>query len=76
MAKLYQQRPSRMLGIRDAYVAYCVDEAAAWLLCQEKPPRYGDDSETLNNSKVLAALAAMGGVEIKGNALDKMSKKG
>lgn len=73
MAKLYRQRPSRMLGIRDAYVAYCVDEAAAWLLCQERPPRYGDNGGTLNNGKVLAALAAMGGVEVKGDALDKLS---
>ena len=42
MARLYRQRPSALLGIPDPYVAYCVDEAAAWLLSQKEEPTYGD----------------------------------
>lgn len=41
MARLYRQRPSTLLGIPDPYVAYCVDEAAAWLLSQKESQPMG-----------------------------------
>ena len=66
IAKLYGTRPSKLLDARDAYTAYCIDEAGAWLLGQKDPPRYGGQKATVNNPKLLAALAQMGGAAIKG----------
>lgn len=34
MAKTYQTRPSEIMGISDAYAAYCFDEAALFLLAE------------------------------------------
>lgn len=65
VAKLYGTRPSKLLDARDAYTAYCLDEAGAWLLSQKDPPRYGGPKTTVNNPKLLAALTQMGCAAIK-----------
>ena len=66
VAKLYGTRPSKLLGERDTYAAYCLDEAGAWLLAQKDPPCYGGEQTSIsNNPKLLAALAQMGGASIK-----------
>lgn len=65
MARLYGTRPSKLLDVRDAYAAFCLDEAGAWLLCQKEPPAYGNRKASINNPKLLAALAQMGGAAVK-----------
>lgn len=66
MALMFHQRPSQVLSIDDDYVAYCVDEAGAWLLSQKEPPRYGQKDQALNgNDKLLKAVAAIGGARIE-----------
>ena len=61
---MYGQRPSALLGVKDEYVAYCVDEAGAWLLSQSEPPAYG--RQRLNgNDKLMAALESAGAAKIK-----------
>lgn len=66
-AERFAQRPSALLGLDDPYLAYCLDEAAAWLLCQKEPPVYDRDRRAINNNpKILAALAAAGGAKIVG----------
>ena len=41
LSKLYQIRPSKIAGIEDTYVAYCFDEACAYIQIridnEEKP---------------------------------------
>lgn len=55
-----------MLSIHDDYVAYCVDEAGAWLVGQKEPPRYGRKDQALNgNDKLLKAVATIGGARIE-----------
>ncbi len=34
MAKAYQTRPSKIMGISDDYAAYCFDEAALFMLAE------------------------------------------
>ena len=36
MAKLYMVRPSEILGITDAYTAFCLDEACAYITSRIK----------------------------------------
>ena len=60
-----------MLGIGDDYVAYCLDEAGAWLLRQKEPPDYGGGKQPkgkpkkkLNDPKVQAELLRAGGAKM------------
>lgn len=62
---MYGQRPSALLGVKDEYVAYCVDEAGAWLLSQSEPPAYGGKQRLNGNDKLMAALASAGAAKIK-----------
>ncbi len=39
-AKTFNKTPSEMLGIENTYVAYCINEAGAFLINQEKVPNY------------------------------------
>lgn len=39
-AKAWNTRPSSLLGMDDPYLAYCLDEAGAYLLSKKRPPRY------------------------------------
>lgn len=36
MSQLYNKRPSELLNIYDEYVAYCLDEACAYILTEMK----------------------------------------
>ena len=52
-----------MLGVEDSYIAYCIDEAGAFLMRQKEPPHYGKGGkkEAINRNKdKLRALAAFG----------------
>lgn len=53
-----------MLGIRDEYIAYCLDEAGAFLMRQKKPPDYAlkdKIGKPINrNRAALQALKALG----------------
>lgn len=43
MARLYNRRPSEILGIDNDYTAFCFDEACAYIICQmnnDKTPDY------------------------------------
>lgn len=53
------------MGVHDPYTAFCLDEAGAWLLSQKEPPAYGSKKASVNNPKLLAALAQLGGAAIK-----------
>ena len=66
MAKQFSVRPSSLLNLSDPYEAYCLDEAAAWLLAQKEPPDYGNKRRLNGNSKLMAALEKAGGVKIIG----------
>lgn len=45
MAQRFGSRPSAMLGIKDEYTAYCLDEAGAFLMAQPSPPKYSKDGK-------------------------------
>lgn len=62
---MFGQRPSALLGVKDEYVAYCVDEAAAWLVSQKEPPGYGNKQRLNGNDKLMAALESMGAAKVK-----------
>lgn len=64
MARLYGTRPSRLMDVRDPYTAYCVDEAAAWLLGRQEAPERG--KAVFNRPEVARTLAQHGGARIKG----------
>ena len=53
-----------MLGVRDEYIAYCLDEAGAFLMRQKKPPDYelkDKAGKPINrNRAALQALKALG----------------
>ena len=66
MAQQFSVRPSSLLNLSDPYEAYCLDEAAAWLLAQKEPPDYGSKRRLNGNSKLMAALEKAGGVKIIG----------
>ena len=66
MAQQFSVRPSSLLNLSDPYEAYCLDEAAAWLLAQKEPSDYGNKSRINGNSKLMAALEKTGGVKIIG----------
>lgn len=36
MSKLYKERPSDIIGIKDDYTRYCFDEAAAYIISRIK----------------------------------------
>ena len=55
-----------MLKISDPYVAYCMDEAGAWLVAQKDQPSYPGDKKTLNgNGALIAELKARGLINVK-----------
>lgn len=57
LSKLYQIRPSKIAGIEDTYVAYCFDEACAYIQIridnEEKPVfnKTGDDEKSKKRIK-------------------------
>lgn len=57
LSKLYQIRPSKIVGIEDTYVAYCFDEACAYIQIridnEEKPAfnKIGNDKSNDKKSK-------------------------
>lgn len=57
LSKLYQIRPSKIAGIEDTYVAYCFDEACAYIQIridnEEKPVfnKIGDDKKSKKRIK-------------------------
>lgn len=57
LSKLYQIRPSKIVGIEDTYVAYCFDEACAYIQIridnEEKPVfnKIGDDKKSKKRIK-------------------------
>lgn len=67
MARLFGRRPSELLGLRDPYAAYCVDEAAAWLLSQQTAPAYVPATRSVfNSAQVFHTLEKHRGAVIKG----------
>lgn len=69
---MFQTRPSELLEIHDAYTAFCVDEAAHYLLSQPEVPNYKKlqtkkkktDEEKIKekggNEELVKLLSAMG----------------
>lgn len=57
LSKLYQIRPSKIAGIEDTYVAYCFDEACAYIQIhidnEEKPvfDKISDDKKSKKRIK-------------------------
>lgn len=57
LSKLYQIRPSKIAGIEDTYIAYCFDEACAYIQIridnEEKPvfDKIGDDKKSKKRIK-------------------------
>lgn len=57
LSKLYQIRPSKIAGIEDTYVAYCFDEACAYIQIridnEEKPvfDKIGNDKKSKKRIK-------------------------
>lgn len=57
LSKLYQIRPSKIAGIEDTYIAYCFDEACAYIQIridnEEKPVfnKTGDDEKSKKRIK-------------------------
>ena len=57
LSKLYQIRPSKIAGIEDTYIAYCFDEACAYIQIridnEEKPVfnKIGDDEKSKKRIK-------------------------
>lgn len=57
LSKLYQIRPSKIAGIEDTYVAYCFDEACAYIQIridnEEKPVfnKIGNDKKSKKRIK-------------------------
>ena len=59
-AKAWHTRPSALLGLSDAYVAYCLDEAGAALMAHKDPPAYGARTPVNRDKDALLALRAHG----------------
>lgn len=57
MARMYQKRPSEILGIKDEYLAYCFDEVAYFLMCEalEKDGSLNWDKFKWKEEKVLSS---------------------
>ena len=57
LSKLYQIQPSKIAGIEDTYIAYCFDEACAYIQIridnEEKPvfDKIGDDKKSKKRIK-------------------------
>lgn len=57
LSKLYQIRPSKIAGIEDTYIAYCFDEACAYIQIridnEEKPAfnKLGNDKKSKKRIK-------------------------
>ena len=57
LSKLYQIRPSKIAGIEDTYIAYCFDEACAYIQIrmdnEEKPvfDKVGNDKKSKKRIK-------------------------
>lgn len=57
LSKLYQIRPSKIAGIEDTYIAYCFDEACAYIQIridnEEKPvfDKIGKDKKSKKRIK-------------------------
>lgn len=57
LSKLYQIRPSKIAGIEDTYIAYCFDEACAYIQIridnEEKPvfDKIGNDKKSKKRIK-------------------------
>jgi len=49
-------RPSNLLGIEDAYVAYCFDEACALILSKLKDDKTPHFTEDVKENKALTML--------------------
>lgn len=56
----FTTRPSAMLNIEDPYTAYCLDEAAAFLLMQNERPDYRKKMPINRNKKALESLKRYG----------------
>ena len=55
------------MDLRDPYEAYCVDEAAAWLLSQKAAPVYAPAPRNVfNSAQVFRTLEKHHGAVIKG----------
>lgn len=56
LSKLYQIRPSKIAGIEDTYIAYCFDEACAYIQIridnEEKPVFNKICNDKSNDKKV------------------------
>lgn len=62
---MYGQRPSSLMGVKDEYDAYCVDEAGAWLMSRKEPPDYDGKRRLNGNAKLQAALQDAGAARIQ-----------
>lgn len=77
MAQRYRNRPSELLHIDDPYIAYCVDEAGAYMLAQldeGKRPHFGQagqsrtatDAGTAGNRETIEMMKQLG-AEVRTN---------
>jgi hypothetical protein len=60
MCEKFSVRPSEALRIKDEYTAYCLDEAAAFLLMQATKPDYRKRTPINRNKKALESLKRYG----------------
>ncbi len=75
MSKRYSVRPSNLLGVNDAYAAYCIDEAVLYIMCRiEEEGRLPRSLERMtepdSNRETVKQLMNTGGVEhidLRGN---------
>jgi hypothetical protein len=65
-ARTFGARPSQLLDAQDAYTAYCLDEAGAYLLAQPKPPNYRRaDMKPANRDKRQLMMLKQLGANVK-----------
>lgn len=60
---MWRTRPSALLGLKDEYVAYCLDEAGAWLVTRDEPPYYGEKKTLNGNRALIEKLKAIGALK-------------
>ena len=56
MTQLYRARPSQLMGIEDAYAAWCVDEAIAEYTIRRRNKQRLRPPETTDNSALIAEM--------------------
>lgn len=59
MAKTYKERPSKILGLKDEYTSYCLDEACAYAMARMEKGDEPDFSVFEENKKHYNSFSEM-----------------